>query len=158
VFVAFHDPADIVRSAITRELQVPAWPVDGRTSPGDRQTAIDRFVAHVGPAALVLNPSVAGLGLNLQAASHVIHYTLEWNPAREAQATARAWRHGQTRPVTVHRLYYAGTIDEALIEMMQRKRDLFDAVVQESPDSGADFRQLLRRVVELNDSSDIESD
>ncbi len=147
VFCAFHEPADILREAIARAYAVPAWTIDGRTAVEDRQGIIDAFSSSAGSAFLVLNPAAAGVGLNIQAATHVIHYTLEWNPAREAQATARAWRRGQDRPVTVHRMYYAGTIDEAILERLDAKKELFEQVVVETRDEDMTLRALLERAV-----------
>ena len=132
VFVAFTQAADIIVSSIQHRFGVPVWSVDGRTPIAQRQTIIDRFASIDGPAVLVLNPAAAGVGLNIQAASHVVHFTLEWNPAREAQATARAWRRGQQIPVTVHRLYYAASIDEVILDRLSLKRELFDSVIQAS--------------------------
>ena len=65
-----------------------------------------------------------GTGLNITAANHVIHYNLEWNPAVEDQATARAFRRGQTKPVTVQRLFHIGTVEEIIDERMERKRSI----------------------------------
>lgn len=146
VFVAFHCAADIVVDAVHRRLGVPAWPIDGRVPVAARQGILDQYDRLRGSAVLVLNPAAAGVGLNIQAASHVVHYTLEWNPAREAQATARAWRRGQVRPVTVHRLFYADTVDELILERLTLKRELFDAVIQPTdPDGDEGLRELLDR-------------
>ena len=93
---------------------------------------------------LVLNPAAGGVGLNIQAATHVIHYTLERNPAREAQATARAWRRGQERPVTVHRLFYGDTIDEFILDKLAAKQELFERVVAPSDEEDL-LRELLAR-------------
>jgi len=73
-----------------------------------------------------------GTGLNLTAASQVIHYDRWWNPAVEDQATDRVHRIGQTRSVTVHRLVTAGTVEERINEVLERKRAIADAVVGES--------------------------
>lgn len=148
VFVAFTQAADIIVASIQRRFGIPVWPVDGRTPVPERQRIIDKFSSSQGPAVLVLNPSAAGTGLNIQAASHVIHYTLEWNPARESQATARAWRRGQTKPVVVHRFFYASSIDEVILERLRLKRELFDAVIRPS-DSEIEqgLRQLLDRAL-----------
>jgi len=67
--------------------------------------------------------------LNITAANHVIHYNLEWNPAIEDQASARAHRKGQTRPVTVYRLFYADTVEEAINERLEKKREISEAAV-----------------------------
>ena len=77
----------------------------------------------------MLNPTAAGTGLNITAANHVIHYNLEWNPSKEDQASARAYRTGQTKNVVVHRLYYVDTIEELINDMIQRKRDISDAAI-----------------------------
>jgi SNF2 family DNA or RNA helicase len=142
VFVAFTEAADIIERSVRRRLGLPVWALDGRTNVRERQSLIDRFSAESGATVLILNPVAGGVGLNIQAASHVIHYTLEWNPAREAQATARAWRRGQQLPVTVHRLFYAGTIDEFMLGKLESKRELFDAVVTPS-DQESLLKELL---------------
>ena len=77
----------------------------------------------------MLNPRAAGTGLNIVAANHVIHYNLEWNPAVEDQASARAHRRGQQRPVTVHRLFYASTVEEIIDQRVALKRGLAAAAV-----------------------------
>ena len=153
IFVAFLEVADLIRDSLSAAYGAPVWSIDGRTPVLDRQATIDRFSAVSGPAFMVLNPAAAGVGLNIQAASHVIHYTLEWNPAREAQATARAWRRGQERPVTVHRLYYAGTIDEAIVERLQAKKDLFDAVIVATGDEDTSLKALLERAIAIKPST-----
>ena len=98
--------------------------LDGRRKTEDRQPLIDRFSDHQGPAVLVLNPRAGGSGLNITAANHVIHYNPEWNPALEDQASARAHRRGQRRPVTVRRLIYARTVEEVIDERLRRKRNI----------------------------------
>ncbi len=70
-----------------------------------------------------------GTGLNLTAADHVIHFDRWWNPAVEEQATDRAYRIGQTKPVQVHRLVTQGTIEERVALLLERKRALADAVL-----------------------------
>jgi SNF2 family DNA or RNA helicase len=154
IFVAFHQAADIVVKSIRRRSGVPVWAVDGRTPVADRQRIIDDFSALKGAGVIVLNPAAAGVGLNIQAASHVVHFTLEWNPARESQATARAWRRGQTRPVTVHRLFYASSIDEAIIDRLALKRDLFDAVIAATDeDDASSIKWLLDRATGVDSES-----
>jgi SNF2 family DNA or RNA helicase len=150
VFCAFHAAADIIRGSIQQQLAVPASCIDGRTPVDERQRIVDAFSGTPGAAFLILNPAAAGVGLNIQAASHVVHYTLEWNPAREAQATARAWRRGQTRPVTVHRLYYVGTIDEAILERLAFKKELAQEVIAPTRDQDLTLRALLDRALELS--------
>lgn len=97
---------------------------------------------------MILNPRAAGTGLNITAANHVIHYNLEWNPAVEDQASARAYRRGQTRPVTVHRLFYIDTVEETIDERLAAKRLLFGMAVvgtDGSKDDVADIAAALAR-------------
>ena len=93
----------------------------------DRATPIDRFQA--GDAALFLiSLKAGGSGLNLTAADTVIHYDPWWNPAAENQATDRAHRIGQDKPVFVYKLITAGTVEEKIVAMQQRKQALADAL------------------------------
>jgi SNF2 family DNA or RNA helicase len=72
---------------------------------------------------------VAGAGLNITGANHVIHYNLEWNPAKEDQASFRVYRPGQVKNVFIHRFYYANTIDEVIDERVAFKRNLASQTV-----------------------------
>lgn len=75
----------------------------------NRQQLIDAFQRSPGFNVIILSPLAVGFGVNIQAANHVIHFTRTWNPAKEDQATARAYRIGQTRTVTV---YYPGVVSD----------------------------------------------
>lgn len=129
VFTSFTDMADRIAGAVQAELGIFSATLDGRLATEDRQPLIDRFSEVEGPAVLVLNPKAGGSGLNITAANHVIHYNLEWNPALEDQASARAFRRGQTRPVTVRRLFCAGTVEEIVDARVERKRQISGAAV-----------------------------
>ena len=122
IFTSYTEMADILLDDIKSRYAVPCNVIDGRTPVADRQPTVDRFGQVMTAAALILNPRAAGTGLNITAANHVIHYNLEWNPAVEDQATARAYRRGQVRPVTVHRLFHPGTVEEVIDQRTQRKR------------------------------------
>jgi SNF2 family DNA or RNA helicase len=87
---------------------------------------VERFNNFNGSGVLICNPIVAGAGLNITGANHVIHYNLEWNPAKEDQATFRVYRNGQLKETFIHRLYYVNTIDQVIDERIQIKRDLAD--------------------------------
>jgi SNF2 family DNA or RNA helicase len=110
----------------------------------ERQPTIDRFNSYAYPAFLVLNPNAGGTGLNITGANHVVHYNPEWNPAVEDQATARAYRRGQIRPVTVHRLLYADTVEEVMDEILERKRHLAQQAVVGVDGSQIDHSDLVR--------------
>jgi superfamily II DNA or RNA helicase len=100
----------------------------GGTSVPEREAMVERFQDGEVPVFL-LSLKAAGTGLNLTQAEHVVHYDRWWNPAVEAQATDRAYRIGQTRPVQVHRLIAEGTIEDRIADMLLRKRELADAVL-----------------------------
>jgi len=105
----------------------------GSTSHQTRQQLIDEFEEREGFGALVMSPIAAGLGLNITAANHVIHYARHWNPAKEDQATDRVYRIGQ--PKDVHVYYPMCTIpgetyqsfDQILDNLLERKRELAEA-------------------------------
>lgn len=97
-------------------------------SQGSRQNLITAFQEAQGFRVIILSPLAVGFGVNIQAANHVIHFTRTWNPAKEDQATARAYRIGQTRTVTV---YYPGVVSESfpsfdvrLDALLSKKREL----------------------------------
>jgi SNF2 family DNA or RNA helicase len=119
--------------------------INGSTPAGERQPLVDAFGAHDGPAVLVLNPRAAGAGLNIVAATVVIHFTQVWNPALELQASARAHRRGQTEPVTVYHLYYVDTVEEVMMERARRRREMGAEAV---PPSGQE-REDLQRALSL---------
>lgn len=143
VFTSFTDMADRITDSVGKELGVFAATLDGRLAMDDRQPLIDRFSAIEGPAVLVLNPKAGGSGLNITAANHVIHYNLEWNPALEDQASARAFRRGQTRPVTVRRLFCAGTVEEVVDMRVERKRQISGAAVVGVAGADEDYTDVL---------------
>ncbi|GAA3151516.1 DEAD/DEAH box helicase [Streptomyces rameus] len=107
---------------------VPSLLLHGGTPVTAREALVQRFQAGEAPVFL-LSLKAAGTGLNLTRAEHVVHYDRWWNPAVEAQATDRAHRIGQTRPVQVHRLIAEGTLEDRIAEMLGRKRELADAVL-----------------------------
>ena len=100
----------------------------GSQSVGARQKLVDRFQARELDV-LVLSLKAGGTGLNLTAATNVVHYDRWWNPAVEDQATDRAYRIGQTQTVTVHRIITEGTIEDRVAELLRNKRQLADRVI-----------------------------
>ncbi len=107
---------------------IPHQFLHGGTPIREREAMVARFQQGEAPVFL-LSLKAGGTGLNLTAADHVIHFDRWWNPAVEEQATDRAYRIGQTRPVQVHRLITQGTIEERVAQLLQRKRALADAVL-----------------------------
>jgi SNF2 family DNA or RNA helicase len=113
--------------------------VDGRIPTIERQAHVDSLSTFPGPGCLFLNPAAAGVGLNITSANHVFHFNPEWNPQITRQATARAFRRGQSRPVFAWHLYYAGTIEEHAVGVAESKIDLadgFDEGLQGQEDHG----------------------
>ncbi|RII09409.1 ATP-dependent helicase HepA [Streptomyces sp. YIM 130001] len=100
----------------------------GGTPVAERESMVERFQEGQVPVFL-LSLKAAGTGLNLTRAGHVVHFDRWWNPAVEAQATDRAYRIGQTQPVQVHRIIAEGTIEDRIAQMLDRKRELADAVL-----------------------------
>ena len=100
----------------------------GGTPVPRREDLVARFQAGEVPVFL-LSLKAAGTGLNLTRADHVVHFDRWWNPAVEDQATDRAYRIGQTRPVQVHRLVAEGTVEDRIAAMLREKRALAEAVL-----------------------------
>lgn len=144
IFTSYSESLDLIQAEIAQRFQIPSHIIDGRVAIPERQRIVDAFSAHQSSAVLVLNPKAAGVGLNITAANHVIHFNLEWNPAVEDQASARAHRRGQTRPVTIHRLFYSGTVEEVIDERMQRKRELADTAIVGTDGQENDVDDILR--------------
>lgn len=115
IFTSYQESIDLIVAAIGGRFAIPTDFIDGRVPVPQRQMKVDLFTAEKSFAVLVLNPRAAGTGLNITAANHVIHFNPEWNPAVEDQASARAYRRGQTRAVTVHQLFYV-MVSEELVQ------------------------------------------
>ena len=124
VFAMFNGLGDLIREA-GQEMTKAFWgAINGSTPQSERQGIIDEFSSFGGPGCLILNPKAAGSGLNITAATIVIHYTPVWNPALEAQASARAHRKGQKLPVTIYRLFYENTVERVMLDRSAWKQEL----------------------------------
>ncbi|MDX8148503.1 DEAD/DEAH box helicase [Lentzea sp. BCCO 10_0061] len=113
---------------LQQHIKQPTLFLHGGTPVPQREQMVDDFQNGRAPVFL-LSLKAAGTGLNLTRADHVIHFDRWWNPAVEDQATDRAYRIGQTRPVQVHKLVTEGTVEERIAALLQDKRDLADAVL-----------------------------
>ncbi|SFR27494.1 Superfamily II DNA or RNA helicase, SNF2 family [Lentzea waywayandensis] len=113
---------------LEQHIKQPTRFLHGGTPVPQREQMVDDFQNGRAPVFL-LSLKAAGTGLNLTRADHVIHFDRWWNPAVEDQATDRAYRIGQTRPVQVHKLVTEGTVEERIAALLQDKRDLADAVL-----------------------------
>ena len=150
VFSQFTSHLALVRKELDQQ-QVPYLYLDGSTSAQERNRLVKLFQTGDTPLFLI-SLKAGGLGLNLTAADFVIHLDPWWNPAIEDQASDRAHRIGQERPVTVYRLIAAGTIEEKIIRLHQNKRSMADALLQDadmfSQISADDVIRLLRESVD----------
>jgi hypothetical protein len=108
--------------------------LDGRTK--DRMGKVDEFNRPDGPPLFFISLKAGGTGLNLTAADYVIHYDPWWNPAVEDQATDRTHRIGQTRAVISYKLITRGTVEEKILSLQKRKKDLAAGVLGNDTDFG----------------------
>jgi SNF2 family DNA or RNA helicase len=128
VFSQFVSMLKLVRQALDEDKITYEY-LDGSTT--DRQKHIDRFQLDPTVTVFLISLKAGGSGLNLTAADTVVHFDPWWNPAVEDQASDRAHRIGQNKVVTVYRLVAAGTIEEKILELKQRKKDLVASVLSE---------------------------
>ncbi len=129
IFTQFREMGDLLRHFIRTTLDEEPMFYHGGCSLKQRQEMIDRFQNNHNDRIFILSLKAAGTGLNLTAATHVIHYDLWWNPAVEAQATDRAYRIGQHKNVQVHRFITQNTFEERIDAMIQEKKHLADLTV-----------------------------
>jgi SNF2 family DNA or RNA helicase len=130
--------------------------IHGSISAEERQLVLDRFAAKDGFGVLALQIEAGGVGINLQCAQVVILMEPQFKPSTEKQAIARVRRMGQTRKVNAHRLIAKGTIDEALVLLIERKKQVFEDYAQHSAvkdasgmaiDAGSAAMEELRGIV-----------
>lgn len=129
LFTSYQKMFDILEKDIPARFCIPVFKINGNTPVVDRQGIVDTFNAYEESVLLALNPRAAGMGLNITAANHVIHYNLEWNPALEDQASARAYRRGQEKTVFVYRFFYQNTVEQIVNERIDRKREIAKVAV-----------------------------
>jgi SNF2 family DNA or RNA helicase len=106
----------------------------GSLNAAQREELLESFASEGGPAVLVVSLRAGGRGLNLPAANHVFHFDRWWNPAVEQQATDRAHRLGQEKPVWVHSLITTGTLEERIDQLLESKRELVEKVMAGTSD------------------------
>ena len=134
VFTQFREAVDPLASALATLFGRPGLVLHGETPIGKRKPLVDRFQSDDALPFLVLSLKAGGTGLNLTAATHVVHFDRWWNPAVEDQATDRAFRIGQKRAVFVHKLVCRGTVEERVDEMIRSKRKLAKELLAGSDD------------------------
>ncbi len=125
IFSQFTSMLRLIESML-KTLQIDFVKITGSTK--DRKTPVAEFQAERVPVFLI-SLKAGGTGLNLTAADTVIHFDPWWNPAAENQATDRAYRIGQNKPVFVYKLIASGTIEETVLEMQEKKMGLIDGLL-----------------------------
>ncbi len=128
LFSSFTSMLKLIEAAL-QEQSIDYVQLTGSTV--DRETPIQRFQSGAVPVFLI-SLKAGGVGLNLTQADTVIHYDPWWNPAAERQATDRAHRLGQTKPVFVYKLVTVGTVEEKILVMQQKKRSLLEGLFEEN--------------------------
>jgi superfamily II DNA or RNA helicase len=128
------------------EAGIPYLRLDGSTR--DRGAVVERFQDPEGPPVMLISLRAGGTGLNLTAADHVFLLDPWWNPAVEDQAADRAHRIGQDKPVFVHRLVARGTVEEGILALQQRKRELAASAVSEGTAAASITRDDLLALLE----------
>lgn len=129
VFTQYAAMGRLLVADLTERHGIDVPFLHGRLRPASRERIVRDFQNGTGPNVLVLSLRAAGFGLNLTRATTVIHFDRWWNPAVEDQASDRAHRIGQDRPVTIYTLRTAGTVEDHIATMQARKRGLADAAL-----------------------------
>jgi non-specific serine/threonine protein kinase len=124
VFTQFREVTAPLQVFLTEVFGRPGLVLHGETAVKNRQELVRRFQEEEAMRFFVLSLKAGGSGLNLTAASHVVHFDRWWNPAVENQATDRAFRIGQTKNVLVHKFVCRGTVEEKIDQLMESKRQL----------------------------------
>ncbi len=149
VFTQFAKMGGLLQRHLRDALSTEVLLLHGGVPAGQREKMISRFQDDpAGPSIFVLSLKAGGFGLNLTQARHVFHFDRWWNPAVENQATDRAFRIGQTRSVSVFKYICAGTVEERIDEMIEKKKELAGLVVRAAEEwltelSTSDLRELL---------------
>jgi SNF2 family DNA or RNA helicase len=130
IFTQFAQMGALLRSYLSDRLGQEVLFLHGGTPAAQRDRMVARFQSeHSVTPVFILSIKAGGTGLNLTRANHVFHFDRWWNPAVENQATDRAFRIGQRRDVQVHKFICAGTFEQAIDELIERKVALSQAVI-----------------------------
>ena len=130
IFTQFAEMGYLLQEHIRDTLETPVLYLHGSVPGNKRQEMVNRFQEDPhAPPIFILTLKAGGLGLNLTAANHVFHYDRWWNPAVEKQAADRIFRIGQTRNVQIHKFVTAGTLEENIQEMLERKKHLAESII-----------------------------
>jgi non-specific serine/threonine protein kinase len=135
VFTQFREMTEPLAGFLTKVFGRSGLVLHGGTPVKKRQGMVESFQENDRIPFMVLSLKAGGIGLNLTAASHVIHFDRWWNPAVENQATDRAYRIGQKKNVLVHKFVCRGTIEERIDELIASKQQLSDEILSGGTES-----------------------
>ncbi|MBN2289440.1 MAG: DEAD/DEAH box helicase [Candidatus Glassbacteria bacterium] len=135
VFTQFREMTEPIAAFLGETFGRECLVLHGGTAVKKRRSLIEIFQKEEGPPFFVLSLKAGGIGLNLTAASHVIHFDRWWNPAVENQATDRAFRIGQHRNVVVHKFICRGTIEEKIDILIEEKTSLAEDILKTGAES-----------------------
>ncbi len=130
VFTQFREITEPLAECLAGVFGRPGLVLHGGTPVRHRQQMVENFQREDGPPFFVLSIKAGGTGLNLTAASHVIHFDRWWNPAIENQATDRAFRIGQKNNVMVHKFITSGTLEEKIDRLLSEKQNTADQILE----------------------------
>src|ERR1039457_2756706 len=130
VFTQFREVTAPLAAFLGSVFERPGLVLHGETEVKKRKDLVQRFQEDEAVRFFVLSLKAGGAGLNLTAASHVVHFDRWWNPAVENQATDRAFRIGQTRNVLVHKFICRGTVEEKIDQLIDSKRQLSQELLE----------------------------
>ena len=131
IFTQYRAITDPLQAFLADIFSDKGLVIHGGTSVKQRQKRVANFQSDEGSPFFILSLKAAGTGLNLTAASHVIHFDRWWNPAVENQATDRAYRIGQDKPVFVYKYIIENSIEEKIQKIQQNKAALAKALLSE---------------------------
>jgi non-specific serine/threonine protein kinase len=134
IFTQFQAITEPLASFLASVFDRPGLVLHGGTPVKRRTEMVRQFQSDDGPPFFVISLKAGGSGLNLTAASHVIHFDRWWNPAVENQATDRAFRIGQKKNVLVHKFVCRGTVEERIDEMIRAKQGVADQILKQDAD------------------------
>ncbi len=131
VFTQFKEMTEPLDNFLKGIFERPGLVLHGETAIKKRSEMVEQFQCDDGPPYFVLSLKAGGTGLNLTAASHVIHFDRWWNPAVENQATDRAFRIGQKKNVLVHKFICKGTLEEKIDALIESKHSMSRELLEE---------------------------
>lgn len=151
IFTQYAEWGTLLRDYLQKKLGQEVFWLHGGTPRMAREQMIQRFQEDEQPAIFILSVKAGGVGINLTRANHVFHYDRWWNPAVEEQATDRAYRIGQNRNVEVHKFVCAGTLEEKIDELIEKKRALGSEIIGNGEDQLTELStDELRKMLSLN--------